>query len=475
MVETGRLIGAAVPAVESQRFVRGQGSFVDDLRLPGTLHVAFVRSPHAHARLLGIEAGAARARPGVVGVWSGAEIAQRVQPTVIELPVPGLRPVRFWPLAVDKARFAGDAVAAVVADDRYHAEDGADAVAVEYAPLPAVAHSLRALDPGAPRVDDELPDNLVFDHTLAHGDVDGAFARAARVVSGVFGPQRITNVPLEGRGCVAQWDGRRLTLWASTRLPHLWRLAIARALGLTEGDVRVIVPDVGGAFGQKITPAREEMAVCALAVALRRPVKWIEDRRENLSASNHARGERLALDAALAADGTLLALRGDLLSDSGAYCIVAASALPMIAATMLPGPYRVPALRVRVRAVHTHTCPLGAYRAPWAVETLARECLLDEAARELGVDPVVLRERNLLRRDEIPCRNAAGVPYEAVVPDESFRAALAGVDYEAVRAEQRRAAPGTRRVGLGLCVALEPTAFGTGYLAQICIPRGGHE
>jgi carbon-monoxide dehydrogenase large subunit len=281
----GRLIGAHVKRVEDPRLVTGRGEYLDDIRLPGLLHAAFVRSPHAHARLTGVDASDALRAPGVVAVLAGRDLAGRVKPLAPRLETEGFAATAWPALAESRVRFVGEPVAVVAAATPYAAADGGERVRARYDPLGAVADVDAALATGAPQLHDGVPGNALFRRRWSHGDVDGAFARAAVSVTARFGHGRCSAVPLEPRGLVARWDGDHLTVWAGTQVPFVYRAGLARALGLPERRVRVIVPDTGGGFGQKMHVMPEDLAVAALARAAGRPVKWIETRRENLMAA----------------------------------------------------------------------------------------------------------------------------------------------------------------------------------------------
>jgi carbon-monoxide dehydrogenase large subunit len=304
-----RYLGAHVKRLEDSRLLAGQGRFLDDITLPGLLHAAFVRSTHAHAIVRAVEAEAARRVLGVVRVLTGRDLAGEVAPLVPRLEAPGFVPTAWPALAAERARFVGEPVAVVAAESPYAAVDGAAAVEVDYEPLPAVADVAAAAAPDAPRLHPERPSNVLFAQSDRRGDVDGAFAAAPVIVRETFTHARCSASPLEGRGLVARWEDDRLTLWTGTQVPHVFRTGVARALGLPESRVRVIVPDTGGGFGQKMHVMPEDLAVAALARRAGRPVKWIETRRENLTAATQAREQRVEIEAAADADGTLRALR----------------------------------------------------------------------------------------------------------------------------------------------------------------------
>ncbi|MBI3965674.1 MAG: xanthine dehydrogenase family protein [Chloroflexi bacterium] len=470
-------VGQPIPVFEDRRFVTGRGTYVDDITLPRTLHAAYVRSPHAHARIVSIDATAALAAAGVVGVFTAADFEGVVAPMTTDPGTKGLKPMTSHPLAVGKARFVGDPVAVVVARDRYTAEDAADLVEVEYEPLPAAVDTYAALEPGAPIVDESLGDNVIFRGELESGDLAGAFAAADRIVKLKLSQHRQTQSPIETRGYLASWDpaSERLLFYSSTRRPHLVRTWVATLLGLPENKVRVIAPDVGGAFGQKFPLYREEIGVAALALKLGQPVKWIEDRRENLVASQHAREEFVELEAAVKNDGEILGVKARIIYDMGSYTMhtVARNGPPMAAGRMVPGGYKYQNYRYEALAVASNKAPQGAYRGPWGpISTWAAEGLADAIARELKLDPANVRRRNIIRKEDLPFKTASGNTYQAVSLDESLEKALSAAGYEEFRRQQAELRQQGRYLGLGISVCIEPTASGT---ARAGTPWAGYD
>lgn len=457
----GRWVGAPLRRLEDPRLLTGRGTYLDDIRLPGLLHAVFVRSPHAHARVGAVDVAAARALPGVVAVLGGRDLD--LPPLVARLEAPGFRPTPWPVLAPERARFAGEAVAVVCAASPYLAADAAERVVVAWEPLPPVPHVDAALEAGAPRLHQALADNVLFERQQAAGDVDGAFRQAALVLRETFAHGRVSASPLEPRGLVAHWDGERLTVWAGTQVPFILRAVLARTLGLAEGRVRVIVPDTGGGFGQKMHVLPEEVAVAALARRLGRPVKWVETRRENLAAAAQAREQRLTLELAADRQGRVLALRAHSVSDAGAYHVVPLTAAlePLGTAGLLPGPYRIPACAWSVRAVATTKPPLGAYRGVgMTFAVFALERMLDLLARELGLDPAEVRRRNLIPPEAYPWTSATGLRYDSGDLPAALARALALAEYDRRRAEQAAARQAGRLLGIGLACFTESTAVG---------------
>jgi aerobic carbon-monoxide dehydrogenase large subunit len=459
-----RYTGAIVRRKEDPRLLAGRGAYLDDLRPDGCLHAVFVRSPHAHARVVWVDTRAARARPGVVAVLTGRDLAGQVAPLAPRLEGEGFVATEWAALAPDRARFVGEPVAAVAANDPYAAADAAELVEVDYAPLPAVASVDAALAPGAPRVHDDVAGNLLFERWHSRGNVEDAFARAAVRVAETFFHGRVSASPLEARGLVAAWEGARLTVWMSTQVPHIVRAGLAGAFGLASDVVRVVVPDTGGGFGQKMYVQPEDLAVVALARATRRPVKWLETRRENLAAAAQAREARAEVEAAADARGVLLALRARVISDAGAYHIypLTQALEPLGIASILPGPYRTPAYAWQASAVATNKPPLGAYRGVgMTFGAFAMERTLDLLAERLGLDPAEIRRRNLIPPEAYPFTAASGFVYDSGDYPRALAEALALAGYERLRADQAAARASGRLVGVGLSCYTEYTGIGS--------------
>jgi aerobic carbon-monoxide dehydrogenase large subunit len=468
MTETvaARYAGTRVPRVEDNRLLTGRGTFVDDISRPGMLHACFVRSPFAHARIKGIDSSAALALPGVRAVFTAADLNPDVREAwhaVAGKDVPDTpRP----PLAQGQAKFVGDPVALVVAESRYIAEDAIELVDVDYEPLSAIADFTKAVNSEVV-VHEAYPDNVAGGMSGAPPDEE-TFSSAAYVVAANVYQQMYAPVPIETRGMVVEWSAStgELTMWASTQTPHELRAFCARLLGIPAQHVRVITRDTGGGFGQKVVPMREDMCIMLAARKVPGALKWIEDRRENLMSAGQARhvdgNARMAFDQ----DGNILAADIDFVQDVGAYPtpypVLTTAAIGMF----FPGPYRVPKASFNYKTVFSHTAGLAAYRGPWQYETLTREILLDIAARKMDMDPVELRRRNILRRDEMPYINPNGMPYDHVAPADTFEQAVKILDHEGFRKEQADALAQGRYIGLGFSAYIEPTAAATGHLAS---------
>jgi carbon-monoxide dehydrogenase large subunit len=472
-----RFVGVSVPRVEDERILTGRGRYLDDIVLPGMLEGAFLRSDLAHARIVSIDAERARAMPGVAAVITAAELDGVVSPLQVDAELPGYQRPVYTALAGDKVRFAGDPIALIVADSRHLAEDARDAVEVEYEPLEPVVTMEQAADPERSALFEDVGTNVVYTEAMDFGEPDRAFADAARVVSVSIDSARVTHVPMEGRGGVADYrpGTGELTYEAASQAPHVLRQALAGLLGHPADRIRVTIPDIGGAFGQKAGCFREDLAVCAAARMLGRPVKWIEDRVENLAAAGQAREETIAVRAAVKDDGTILGLDVKMRLDQGAYPAIGTPSVLFgwIVRTMLPNAYRIEHMRWSMDVYATNKATYTAYRGPWAGETLAREILIERIARELTLDPVDVRRRNLLRLDEQPRKMLTGPTLENVDGLGLLERAVELIDYGAFREHQRRARAQGRLLGVGFSTYIEPAPGPPDFFAAIGFPIGG--
>ncbi len=457
----GRFVGQSVLRREDPRLLTGHGRYVDDVMLPGMLHCTFVRSDVARGRITRLDVSAARALEGVLAVLTAADLNARagpMQPTLL-LNVPGA-PLR--PLAEDDVRFVGDPIALVVAASRYIAEDAADLVEVDIDADAAVLDMEAALEEGASLVHSELPSNLGAEMAFPIMPELEALLRgegAAHVVTRTYRQNRQTNVPMETRGIVVEYEpaGGSLHAHLSTQNPHEAKLAISRITGVAAHLVRVSAPDVGGGFGQKFFTQRDELTVALAARHLGRTLKWIEDRRENLIASNHARADVAECTFALDGDGRLLGTYIDHLEDAGAYPVGATGGAGQLVAILFTGPYKAPLAACRTRSVWTNTCGRGAYRGPWMFETVAREQMVDDAARAVGMDPLEWRRRNVVPTAELPYTLPTGLPLEYASPAETLEQAAQLIGYDEFRREQQRAlTEDGRLLGIGMGLYVEP-------------------
>jgi aerobic carbon-monoxide dehydrogenase large subunit len=457
-----RSVGARILRREDPRFLTGAGTYVDDIDLPGVLHVAFVRSSEPHALVREVDAAAATDVPGVVAVVTAADLAGRVKPMRARIGTPGYRECDMAVLASGRVRMVGEPVALVVADSRYAAEDGAESVRVAYDPLPALVTIEQALALGAPAIHDEVPGNLFNRFELSAGDVDGAFAAADVVVELELRQQRYGAAALEGRAVVAdaRADGR-LTVWLSSQTPHLVRTGLAQFLGLPETAVRVISPDVGGGFGPKCVMYPEEVALAAASRLVGAPLKWTSDRSEDLLTTVHGREQVHHVKAAARADGTVLGVDVRIYASNGAYAPwpFGAGLDSGQASENVCGPYDIRAYRRRVHAVVTNKAPMGPYRGVGRVMAcLTMERVMDELAARLELDRIDIRRRNVVR--EFPYETAAGLVFESGDYVRSLELLEEAVDWRGTGAEDERLRAAGRYRGLGVACAVEHSAYG---------------
>jgi aerobic carbon-monoxide dehydrogenase large subunit len=480
------LIGARVRRKEDPRLITGTGTYVGDLKLPGLHHVAFVRSPYPHARIRGIDAAAALARPGVVAVVSGHDLLDAYGP----LPFGGgegaeqageaKRPFSHYAISVDRVRHTGEIVAAVIASSAEAAVDGAGDVLVDYEPLPAAVDMEQAARPDAPRLFDQLESNVDHVWKRKRGDVEAAFESAHRVVKLRMNSQRLAGVSMEGRAVAVMPDATTggLTVWTSTQAAHWIRRDLAEVLGLHENQIRVIAPDVGGGFGVKIGIYPEEAALAALSRQLNLPLRWVEGRLEHMQATTHGRAQIAEYEAAVAEDGTVNALRARVLADLGAYPV--AAGIPNLTGQMAVGVYKIPAVDFEVTCVFTNTTPVAAYRGagrPEAAYYLER--LMDAVAAELGLEPAEVRRRNFIPPDAFPYKTPVGTLYDTGEYEKALDRALEVSGYAALREEQgrRRAAQASggsgSLLGIGLACYVEMCGFGPYESAHVRVEPSG--
>jgi aerobic carbon-monoxide dehydrogenase large subunit len=449
-----RYTGMRIKRLEDPRLLSGRGRYLDDLALPRMLFASFVRSPHAHARIVRIDATAARALPGVIAVFTADDVRSAAKPLAPRLDGTGFTPTAWPALADGVARYCGEAVAIVVAMSPYVAADARELVAIDWEPRPAVATVEQAL----------AAKQILFERRHRQGDVDGAFARAAIVLREMFEHGRCAPSPLEVRGALADWDGEALTIWSGNQSPSLMRTALAEALGLPHARVRIITPDVGGGFGLKMQVFPEDVALGAVSRKLGRPVKWLEERRENLVAASQARGQQTTVELAAAADGTVLALRSRVMSDNGAYHAYPTTGVlePLGTASIMPGPYRISAYEFEALALATNKPPLGAYRGVgMTMGAFVAERMLDLLAERLQIDPAEVRRRNLIPRDAYPFTSATGYTYDSGDYPKALEEALSAVGYEDLRREQRGGRADGRLMGIGIACYTEYTGMGS--------------
>lgn len=472
-------VGARVKRKEDPRLITGASTYVDDLNLPGMVHLALVRSPHAHAVIRSIDTAAASAAPGVVKVYTGDDL-KRIGP-----PIPGegggeggaaatVSGIVRYALATDRVRFLGEAVVAVAATDAYAARDAAEMVEIVYDELPVVTDLEAAIVDGAPQVHATIANNIFVNWTKQAGDVAGAFAAADAVVTQRILSQRLAPLSMETRGAVIQPDAFTggLTAWSSTQAPHQMRAQLAQATGLPENQIRVIAPEVGGGFGAKIGLYPEDGLQAVIALDLKRPVKWVETRSENLMAMNHGRAQIADLSVACKRDGTVTALRMNILADLGAYPM--ASIVPTLTGLMATGVYKIENLDATIRCVMTNTMSVAAYRGAGRPEAAYYiERLMDMVAAELKLDPAEVRRRNYIPSDAFPYQTVGGASYDSGEYERNLDYALQVANYQGMRAEQAMLRAQGRLIGIGLATYTEICGFGPYESATVRVEPTG--
>ena len=514
-------VGAPVRRKEDPAILKGEARYVSDVSVPGMLTAKVVRSTLPHARIRSIDTAAARALDGVVAVYTAEDLgpSQRhlgsfgqFPPSLLAQWLPKVRPAPVTTLATDKVRYVGEPVALVVAADRYIAEDAVELVVVDYEPLDPVVDAAQAIAPGAPDLYDEADTraliasepwrswctapaqwsetgelmvswdrNTAIDMTAGIGDVDAAFAGATHVFAERYHSHRYTGVPLEGRGILVLPDigGSGMTVWSSHQIPHFHRALIAEALGIDEDTVRVAQPYLGGGFGQKAGIYGEDVLIPFAAWKLGKPVQWLEDKREHFQASSHSREQTFDAEIAVDADGRIAGLRYDVLIDVGAY-LTFPVVLPYLGLCHVLGPYRVPAMRARMRSILTNKVTSAPYRGAGRPEVVFMvNRLLDRAARELGIDPAEIRRRNFIGPEEMPYdlgilyRDGAPMVLDSGDYPRALKENLEGIGYESFRAEQARALEQGRYLGIGIACNVEAGGIGPVEGARVEIKPGG--
>src|ERR671919_1620366 len=450
---TQTVLGTSVKRKEDAALLRGAGQWVENLTLPGTLAMAVVRSPYAHARINGVNVAAARGAEGVVAAFSGAELADDwaggmpcAWPVTEDIKMPP-----HYPLAAEVARYQGDAVAVVVAETRALAKDAAELVEVEYEPLDAVADATKALEPDAPLVHEDLGTNECYVWKLETDDFQSAMDAADVVVTRRYFQPRLIPNAIEPRGVLAQsGPSGEVTIWSATQIPHILRFTMQLVLGIPESKVRVIAPDVGGGFGSKLNVYAEEYLAVALARRLGRPVKWIEERAENAMATIHGRDVVTELTFAATKEGKVTAVKGEMTCAMGAYLQLVTPGIPLLGAWLYSGPYDIPNYSVTFTGVFTNTTPTDAYRGAGRPEaTYVLERTMDALAAELGIDSLELRRRNFIK--SFPHTMASGLTIDSGDYHASLDRLLKLLELDAIRAEQesRRARGEAKQIGVG--------------------------
>lgn len=468
-----KYVGQRIKRTEDPRLIKGLAHYVDDVRLPDTLHVAFVRSIYAHAKINGIDVTEAVKAPGVIAVYTGKDIASKVGPVPCAAALPGLKVPDYRVLAQDKALFVGHPIAAVVATDRYLARDAVDLISVDYEDLPAVV-DVEASAKGGPVIYEQFGNNIAYTLTSGEGDIDAAMNAADHIIKQRMVHQRLAPIAMEGRGVLARYfpGEEELTLWSSTQIPHLMRTQVALMIGLGEHKLRVITPEVGGGFGSKLNVYAEEALLGWISIQLGKPVKWIESRRENMQATIHGRAQIGTIEVGCKNDGTLTGLRYNVVADLGAYHQLLTPAIPTLTGLMLSGAYRIPAIQMNVTGVFTNKMSTDAYRGAGRPEaTYVVERAMDIVAAELKMDPVAVRRKNFPAANEFPFHTATGLDYDSGDYEAALARALEISDYATLRDNQTKARAEGKIIGIGMSSYVEICALGPSQ----AMPAGGWE
>src|SRR5438093_3008195 len=468
-----KYVGQRVKRTEDPRLIKGLAHYVDDVGLPETLHVVFVRSLYAHARITGVDTSEAIKAPGVVAVYAGKDVASKIGPVPCAAALPDLKVPDYRVLATDKALFVGHPIAAVVATDKYLARDAVDLISVDYEELPP-AIDVEAAAQGGAVIHEKFGDNIAYKLTSGEGDIEAALKSADRIVTQKMVHQRLAPIAMEPRGVLARYfpGEEELTVWSSTQIPHLLRTQLALMIGIPENKLRVITPEVGGGFGSKLNVYAEEALIGWISMQLGKPVKWIESRRENVQATIHGRAQVGTIEVGCKNDGTLTGLRYNVIADLGAYHQLLTPAIPTLTGLMLSGSYRIPAIQMNVTCVFTNKMSTDAYRGAGRPEaTYVVERIMDVVARELNLDPVDVRRKNFPKADEFPFHTATGLDYDSGNYDGALDKALDLSGYQNLRAEQTKARAEGKLIGIGMSSYVEICALGPSQ----AMPAGGWE
>ena len=471
----GTLLGERIKRKEDPRLIQGRGHYVDDVKLDGMLHMAFARSVHAHARLKSVNVSAARAHPGVVAAYTGADLKGKVGLVPCAAGMEGLKVPDHPCLAVDKVCYVGEPMAAVVARDRYVARDAADLIEIDYEPLPAVVDPEKALAAGSPLIHEKLGDNVAFVAKLEGGDWKSVEAdKSLKVIKQRMINQRLAPVSMETRGVIASYSPGEdtLTVWSSTQIPHILKTQLSLMIGVDEARCRVIAPEVGGGFGSKLNVYGEEGVACFASKSLGKPVKWIEGRGENLVATIHGRDQINTVEIYAAPDGKVVGLKCWIIADLGAYHQLLTPAIPTLTALMIVGCYNTPNVFVETKGVFTNKMATDAYRGAGRPEaTYIIERAMDLVAHELNLDPVDVREKNFPSSKEFPLSLVTGVTYDTANYQKTLKKVLRLAGYPSLRKEQERLRKKGRYLGIGLSTYVEICAMGPSSR----MPAGGWE
>jgi carbon-monoxide dehydrogenase large subunit len=471
-----KFVGRSVKRTEDPRLIQGLAHYVDDIKLPDTLHAVFLRSIHAHARIKKIDVTAAAKHPGVVAVYTGKDISQKIGPVPCGAASPEMKMPDHRVLATDKVYWVGHPVAMVVADNKYAARDAVDLIEVDYDEQPAVTDEEKAADPKSPVIHEKLGTNIAYKLTQGEGDIEGALKSADKVIKHKILHRRLAPIAMEPRGVLARYypGEQELTLWTSTQIPHLARTQIAIMIGMPENKLRLIAPEVGGGFGSKLNVYAEEAMLGYASMQLGRPVKWIEGRRENIQATIHGRGQTGYIEIGCKKDGTITGFRYNVFADMGAYFQLLTPAVPTLTGLMLSGCYKIPAIQMNITATFTNKMSTDAYRGAGRPEaTYVIERAMDLVAAELGMDVIDVRRKNFPAPfgGDQPFKTATGLFYDSGNYQGALDKAMKIADYAKLREEQKKARSEGRIMGIGVSTYVEICAMGP----SAALPAGGWE
>src|SRR6266404_9743760 len=468
-----KTVGKPIKRTEDPRMIQGLAHYVDDIRLPDTLHAAFLRSIYAHAKITSIDTSEALKLPGVLAVYTGKDL-QKVGPVPCGAAIPDMKLPDHRVLAGNKVYFVGHPVAVVVAETKFAARDALDLIQVEYQELPVVLDEEKAADKNSPLIHEQFGTNIAYKLTAGEGDVDAALKASDKIIKQKILNRRLAPIAMEPRGVLARYypGEQELTLWTSTQIPHLARTQVAIMLGMPENKLRLIAPEVGGGFGSKLNVYAEEAVLGWISMQTGRPVKWIEGRRENMQSTIHGRGQTGYIEVGCNKDGAITAFRYNVFADMGSYFQLLTPAIPTLTGLMLSGCYKIPAIQMNVVATFTNKMSTDAYRGAGRPEaTYVIERAADLVAAELGMDPVEVRRKNFPAPDEFPFKTATGLFYDSGNYEGALKKALDMANYSKLREEQKKARNQGRIVGIGVSTYVEICAIGP----SAATPAGGWE
>jgi len=468
-----KTVGKPIRRTEDPRLIQGLAHYVDDVRLPDTLHAAFLRSIYAHARIKSIDTTAAQKLAGVVAVYTGKDV-QKIGVVPCAAALPDLKVPEHRVLGMSKVYFVGHPVAVVVAETKAAARDALDLIEVDYEELPVVMNEEKAADPKSPVIHEQFGTNIAYKLTSGEGDIETALKKSDKVIKQKLLNKRLAPIAMEGRGVLARYfpGEQELTIWTSTQIPHLARTQVAIMLGMAENKVRVITPEVGGGFGSKLNVYAEEAMLGWISMQTGRPVKWIEGRRENMQSTIHGRGQTGYVEIGCMKDGTITGLRYNVFADMGSYFQLLTPAMPTLTGLMLSGCYKIPAIQINITATFTNKMATDAYRGAGRPEaTYVVERAADLVAAELGMDPVEVRRKNFPQPNEFPFKTATGLFYDSGNYQGALDKALKMADYTKLREDQKKARKEGRIMGIGISTYVEICALGP----SSAMPAGGWE